>query len=90
VDISSTRFIEDGSVPRDAKVVDHTWKYVNKRGGPDKRFKDNRQLPIALYEDIHFSSDTGLNERIQLSKTGTAQLFAESIQKVGRANRAYG
>lgn len=64
----NTRFIEESSVPRDGTIVDYTWKYVNKNGGPDKRFSDNRQLPILLYSELHFSSDTGLNECIQLSK----------------------
>ncbi len=79
ISVESTRFIEDDSVPRDAKVVDKTWRYVNKRGGPDKRFKDNRELPIALYEDIHFTSDTGLNERIEISKVGNGNNFEKSI-----------
>lgn len=90
LDISPTQFIEEGGVPKDAKVVDHTWKYVNKRGGPDKRFKDNRQIPLCLYEDVHFSSNTGLNERIELSRTGSASEFVAAITKVGRASAAYG
>ena len=85
LDVTLTRFIEEGSVPRDATVVGHTWKYVNKRGGPDKRFKDNRKLPIALYEDVHFSSNTGLNERIQLSREGVSAPFVETLQRVGQA-----
>lgn len=82
IDIAPTRFIEDGSVPRDAEVVDHTWRYVNKKGGPDKRFKDNRQLPIALYEEVHFKSNTGLNEVINLSKQETSRAFSEAIAKL--------
>jgi len=85
VSVESTRFIEDGSVPRDAKVVDRTWKYVNKRGGPDKRFKDNRELPIALYEDIHFTSDTGLNERIEISQVGLGNDFEHSISALAKS-----
>lgn len=45
--VSSTRFVEDGGVPRDATVVDRTWRYVNKKGGPDRRFKDNREIQFA-------------------------------------------
>lgn len=79
ISVESTRFIEDGSVPRDAKVVDRTWKYVNKRGGPDKRFKDNCELPIVLYEDLSFTSDTGLNERIEISRVGYGDGFSSAI-----------
>lgn len=80
-----TRFIEDSTVPRDAQIVGQTWKYVNKRGGPDKRFKDNRELPIALYEDIHLSSNTGLNERIQVSKAGAGSNLRDAISELSKA-----
>lgn len=87
ITLETSQFIESEGVPSDAKVVDHTWKYVNKRGGPDKRFSDNCQIPIALYQDIHFSSITGLNERIQLSRTDVSQLFAGGINKVSKLIR---
>lgn len=76
-DGSSKRFIEDGGVPSDAKVVGSTWRFVNKNGGPDKRFKDNKQLPIALYEELRFHSASGLNEVIQVSRHSVS----ESIEK---------
>lgn len=63
----TTRFIEEGSVPSDAQVVGHTWKYVNKSGGPDKRFKGNRQLPICLYGELKLKSSSGLNTIILFS-----------------------
>ena len=65
--IHTTRFIESESVPRDAQVVGQTWKYVNKSGGPDKRFKDNRQLPICLYGELELCSSSGLNTVIMFS-----------------------
>ena len=82
VTTSATRFIESEGVPSDAQVVDHTWQYVNKKGGPDKRFKNNRQLPIALYEEIHFTSPSGLNEVIQASKVGTGALLREAFKSL--------
>ncbi|MGL6406671.1 hypothetical protein ACSZM7_11330 [Aeromonas veronii] len=86
IQIQEAKFIEDNGVPSDTTVIDHTWKYVNKKGGPDKRFKDNKQIPVVLYEEIHFSSDTGLNERIQLSCTGRAFAFWQAINRVGSAH----
>ena len=85
ISVERTRFIEDGSVPRDAKVVDRTWKYVNKRSGPDKRFKDNRELPIALYEDLNLTSDTGLNERIEVSRVGHGDGFSSAIAMLAKS-----
>lgn len=67
----TTRFIENESIPHDALVVDRTWKYVNKSGGPDKRFKDNRQLPICLYGEIELKSASGLNTVFMFSNSST-------------------
>lgn len=63
----TTRFIESEKVPKDASIVGKTWKYVNKSGGPDKRFKDNRELPICLYGEIELKSSTGLNTVLMFS-----------------------
>lgn len=82
--VSSTRFIEDGGVPRDATVVDRTWRYVNRKGGPDRRFKDNRELPVCQYEEVALRSDTGLNELIQVSRLGSASGFASAIGTLSR------
>lgn len=37
-------FSEDRPVPPDARVIGTTWRYVNKNGGPDRRFNKNRQF----------------------------------------------
>lgn len=84
VDVSETRFIEGDSVPRDAEVVDRTWRYVNKSGGPDRRFKDNKELPVCRYEEIVLSSPTGLNEVIQLSRCGSGSDFAKAISLLSK------
>ncbi|MDO5692467.1 MAG: DUF4236 domain-containing protein [Pseudomonadota bacterium] len=84
LDVSATQFIESEAVPRDAKVIGRTWKYVNKSGGPDKRFKDNIQLPICQYEEISLRTASGLNEVIQISRTGLGGLFAGAITTLGK------
>jgi len=77
-----SRFIEEGTVPRDAQVVGHQWKHPNKGGGPDRRFANNYQVPICLYESIHLTSRNGLNELIQVSRNGVAKPFSESIAAI--------
>ena len=62
-----TRFVESESVPNDAQIVGKTWKYVNKSGGPDKRFKENRELPVCLYGELALKSPSGLNTGILFS-----------------------
>lgn len=66
-EIITTNFIESELVPKDATVIGQTWKYVNKSGGPDKRFKDNRQLPICKYGELQLKSLKGLNTVIMFS-----------------------
>lgn len=84
VAVNPSRFIEDGSVPSDAEVVDYTWQFVNKKGGPDRRFKNNRRLAVCLYDEVRFMSATGLNELIQFSKRGAAAHFAGVISNLAR------
>lgn len=77
-----SNFIEEGPVPRDAQIISHTWKHPNKRGGPDRRFRDNRQLPICRYEAMHLQSGSGLNELVEFSKTGLGLPFSNSLQEL--------
>jgi hypothetical protein len=79
VHASPTRFIEDEGVPRDSQIVDYTWQFVRKDGGPDLRFKNNRKLPIALYGLIEISSGTGLNIHLHVSNLSSAQQFARAF-----------
>lgn len=84
VQSTTTRFIEDGPVPSDATVVDHTWKYVNKSGGPDRRFNNNYQIPICNYSEYSFQSDAGIYETISTSRVGSMDAFAEFISAIGK------
>lgn len=84
VEVTHTRFIEEGNVPSDAQIVDSTWKYVNKSGGPDRRFKDNRELPICLYDSMALLSQTGLNEVVEVSQNGVADPFANAINSLAQ------
>ncbi len=75
-----SNFIESGIVPNDAQVIRHTWKHPNKSGGPDRRFRDNRQIPVCRYEAMHLRSATGLNELVEFSRAGVAAPFVAALQ----------
>jgi hypothetical protein len=78
-----TRFVEEETVPGDAKVIDHTWKHPNKKdGGPDRRFSNNFQIPVCLYELAQFSSSSGFNEMLEFSRTGVVEPFANAIKNL--------
>jgi len=76
---SATRFIEEGSVPTDAEVVGQTWKFVNKKGGPDRRFNNNRQLPILSYGVLDLSGGGALHNRFMCSRPAAALSAATAI-----------
>jgi hypothetical protein len=78
VEVSQSRFIESKTPPRDGTKVDERWQYANVKGGPDKRFKNNRRLPVMLYDEVSLTSDTGLSWIIQLSRHDPAKWW-ESI-----------
>ena len=75
-----SNFIEEGKVPRDCEIISQTWKHPNKNGGPDRRFRDNRQLPVCRYEAMHMLSATGINELVEFSKTGVVAPFAQALK----------
>lgn len=64
---STTNFVETEMVPRDAEIVRYTWRYVNKSGGPDKRFNNNRQIPVCKYGEISLESEDGINILLECS-----------------------
>lgn len=78
--IEGVRFHEDESVPRDAEVVGQTWAKTNKDGSPDRRYRENYQIPICLYSQITFRSRTGLTEEYMVSNANAALAFVEALQ----------
>lgn len=88
IETASTRFVEDGTPAGDAKVVGRTWQYVNKSGGPDRRFRSNRELPIMLSDEIRFWSTTGLNECVQVSRVGPGREFVKALIDLATAHHS--
>jgi hypothetical protein len=78
IDVDYTHFREENTVPSDARVVEHTWRYVNKKGGPDRRFTSNRQIPVCRYEELVLRSPTGLNVHLMLSRLGVAERLRQA------------
>lgn len=78
-DVRVSNFVEDEEPPNDSELVRYTWKYVNKNGQPDKRFKDNRQLPVYRYGKIEISSAEGLNAVIMCSNIRMAENFKKNV-----------
>ncbi len=78
----AVRFIEEEAVPNDTTVVGQTWRFVNRNGGPDRQFNNNRQLPVCLYSEVNFLSSGGLNGRIQLSNPKAGEAFVGVVNAI--------
>lgn len=82
IGLGTTQFIESEIVPSDAKVVGRTWLKVNKNGTPDKRYKDNRQVPICEYGTIVIESGNALHVELMCSNSGTIDQMRTYTAKV--------
>jgi len=72
--------LEPGRVPHDARVVDRTWQYVNKNGTPDRRFRDNREIPVVLYYLLTIRSTQGMHECYLFSDVDAGAAFCAAFE----------
>src|SRR5262249_40572181 len=82
---SLNEFRENGRVPADAHVLRTTWRYANRDGGPDRRFANNTQIPVALYGEVALTSVSGLRITLLTSSSQVAQIFATAMQSYAAA-----
>ena len=82
---SYSQFIEQGEVPEDARVLEYVWQHARKDGGPDRRFSENRRIPLVQYGDVTLSSTGagGLDLRLHVSNASCAERFVEIMRGVG-------
>lgn len=77
---TSRRFNEESSVPSDSQIVGSTWRYVNKSGGPDRRFSNNYEIPIVIYGEVAFRSDAGLRAALMTSNSDAVEVLASALK----------
>lgn len=68
ITLDSVKCPETDRIPEDASILEYTWKYVNRDGSPDKRYKDNKKLPICQYGVINITSENGLDVMLLTSQ----------------------
>lgn len=73
---SDSKFLEQEVVPSDAKIIGKTWAKVNNNGTPDKRFKDNYEIPIVKYGELKFISGTGVFEVFLFSNSEAGKAYS--------------
>lgn len=83
IDLVETEFL-----PSDAEIIQHTWKYVNKSGKPDKRFRNNSQVPICKYGEINLTSEDGINILLYCSNHKLIPMMQEQFTEFIIANQS--
>lgn len=84
VELSESRNVES-DVPIDGEVIGETWAYARKDGEPDRRYKNNWQIPVVRYARINFSSPDGLNEAWLFSNYSAAERFVNALKAFTQA-----
>lgn len=74
-------FIETDPVPQDSKITRYTWQKVNKDGTPDRRCKNNYQIPIVAYGQLFITTSTGIQEEYQCSNNEFTEKFVAAYSK---------
>lgn len=78
----TTNFRETGNVANDATIVGRTYQYVNNNGTPDRRYKDNREIPICLYGELTVGSKEGINMKFFCSNANCTQAFYDKFEEI--------
>lgn len=80
--INPKRFIEEGFCPSDTKIVDYTWKHLNKNGSPDLRYQSNSKIPVVIYPEFQIHDEDEVKLHLQLSNSSfTADEWHEKAQE---------
>jgi hypothetical protein len=83
-----SKFVETERVPGDATVIGHQWRYANKQGGPDRRFKANRQFPLCQYNELVLASPRGLDIHLHGSKSDGFDDFVDALKALASSPAA--
>ncbi|MEU3271104.1 hypothetical protein ABZ639_09655 [Saccharomonospora sp. NPDC006951] len=84
---SIQHFVEDEMTPSDSVVLGHTWQFVNVKGGPDRRFKNNRMLPILEYGRLTLASDGGYRALLDFSTPEASSALARGLAQMTANDR---
>ena len=84
INYSRTEFTETETIPTDAVMVRKVWAKSNKDGTRDRRFKNNRELPVMVYGEIAMKADGGMNEVLMFSHNDACKEFVAAVAEVQR------
>lgn len=81
ISYDTTQFIDEYP-PSDAHIIYNTWQYKNKNGGPDRRFKNNKEIPVCKYGELKIEVANNLLLYIMTSLENAPKEFYEAMHKL--------
>jgi hypothetical protein len=85
--IDSLEYVEsEGHVYLDSEVIDHRWKFINRDGSRDRRFKNNVELPVVRCGILGLVVG-GIQLRMMTTDSEAPAIFQ---RKLGRLKAALG
>ena len=78
-------WVEDGNVPKGARVVGRTYQYVNNDGSPDRRFSHNPQWPICEYAWLSMAVKDGLTTTFMASSPAHLESWISALSALREA-----
>lgn len=78
---ATTQFVDE-CPPSDANIINYTWQYANKNGGPDRRFKNNREIPVCGYGKLKIEIGDKLLLYIMTSLEDAPREFQEAMERI--------
>jgi len=87
IECGTVSYVEDEGVPPDAKQIGETWQFVNRDGSRDRRFNNNRKLPVLEYGTITINADPDFTLELQVSTQEATQEFRDDLAHYCRATR---
>ena len=84
LDISycNSNFTETEAVPSDSIIVRKVWAKSNKNGSRDRRFKDNRELPVMLYGEMELKGPGNMHEVFMFSRNEACRDFVSAVKNI--------
>ena len=84
--IHSYRLISEDPIAG-GEIIDHTWKYVNKDGRPDRRFSNNYQIPIFGLSRVSIFAPDIFSEHFYFAGNANALMRWEEVAFWHRASQ---
>lgn len=78
----NTTLFADEYPPSDSNIIYNTWQYANKNGGPDRRFKNNKEIPVCKYGKLKIEIENKLLLYIMTSLEDAPKEFQEIMNQL--------